>query len=191
MTDKFSQKERRPNPKDLSLDLKDWIAECQSLQPDRTLSVRTIGSSWDALCLIYILSHIASFYWITDDLHRRMAEKAFAANYQGEWKTVQFLLEQNPQTPEEFYDNFLQFHDPEEFFGNLRKRAKRLSLIIKTKKRDPHGPVARTLRARGYKDKGTYHPPHEFHGESPEKDEKLDLRKRVGHPLLREKEQGP
>lgn len=183
-----TQKDRRPNPQDLSLDLKDWIAECQSLHPDHTLSVRSIGSSWDALCLLYILSHVANLFWITDDLHRRIAQKAYQANYEGEWKTVQVILEQNPQTPEEFYQIFLQSHSPEEFFGNLRKRAKRLSLIMKTKKRDPHGPVAHTQRIRGYRDKGTYHPPHEFHGDPPEKDEKVDLRDRIGHPLLRRKE---
>lgn len=182
----FSAEQRRPNPKDLSLDLEDWIAECQSLQPDRTLGIRNIGTSWDSLCLIYILSHVGSLYWITDDILRRIAQKAYVANYEGEWKTVQDFLEQNPQTPEEFYNLFLKYRSPEEFFGNLKKRARRISLLIRFYKRDPHGPVSKSQRTRGYRDMGTYHPPHEYHGEPPEKDEKLDLRKRVGHPLLKD-----
>lgn len=187
MTDRTSyQKDRSPNPRDLSLDLKDWIAECQSLDPDHTLGIRTIGSSWDALCLIYILSHVANLFWITDDIHRRIAQKAYQANYEGEWKTVQDFLQQNPQTPEAFYQIWISYHSPEEFFGNLKKRAKRIQLIIRFKKRDPHGPVSKSQRIRGYRDKGTYHPPHEFHGEPPEKDEKIDLRRFVGHPLLKE-----
>lgn len=181
----FSTIERRPKPSDLRLDLEDWIAECQSLDPDRTIDVRNVGTSWDALCLIYILSHISAQFWITDTLLGRIAQKAYLANYEGEWKTVQDFLELNPQTPEEFYQIFLKYRSPEEFFGNLRKRAKRLSLLIRFKKRDPHGPVARHQRTRGYRDKGTYHPPHEYHGEPPEKDERPDRRKLVGHPLLR------
>lgn len=155
------------------------------MDPDRTIGTRNIGTSWDALCLIYILSHIGSLFWLTDTLLGRIAQKAYLASYEGEWKTVQDFLELNPQTPEEFYEIFLKYRSPEEFFGNLKKRAQRLSLLIRFYKRDPHGPVNRTLRTRGYRDKGTYHPPHESHGEPPEKDERLDRRKLVGHPLLR------
>lgn len=183
---KFSSTERRPNPEDLQLEITDWIAECLSLEPDRTLGIRNIGSSWDALCLIYILTHVSSQFWITDDITRRIGQKAYAANYQGEWETVQDLLERNPQTPEEFYNIFILTHSPEEFFGNLKRRARRVCLLIRFMKRDPHGPVSYSQRTRGYKDKGTYHPPHEFHGEPPEKVERLDRRKMIGHPLLKE-----
>lgn len=186
LADTNPSKVRAPKPEDLRLELDEWIAECQSLSPDRTLGIRNIGSSWDALCLIYILTHIAPLFWITDGITRRITQKAYQAKYQGEWQTVQEILEQNPQTPEEFYQAFLMFHSPEDFFGNLRKRARRLVLLIRMKKRDPHGPVSYPKRARGYRDKGTYHPPHEYHGEPPEKEPMVDRRLRVGHPLLRE-----
>lgn len=183
---KITSTQRVPKPEDIHLEIDDWIAECQSLSPDRTLGIRDIGSSWDSLCLIYLISHIGNLPWITDEIYRRIGQKAYSANYEGEWETVQFLLEQYPQTPEKFYEYFLQFHSPEEFFGNLKKRTRRVMLLIKMKKRDPHGPVTYSQRARGYRDKGTYHPPHEFHGDPPEKEQKLDRRKFNGHPLLRE-----
>lgn len=176
--------QRDPNPRDIPLGLADWIAECQSLQPDHSLWIRTVGSSWDALCLIFILTHISSLPWITDDITRRIAQKAYQANYEGEWETVQFLLEQNLQTPEQFYRYFLERHSPEEFFGNLRKRAMRVLYLVRTVKRDPHGSYVRPQRIRGYRDKGTYHPPHEFHGDPPERDQKVDRRHLVRHPLL-------
>lgn len=176
---------RDPNPNDLRLKVDDWIAEVLSLQPDRTLSCR-VRSSWDSLALIYIISHVADLFWITDEIYRAIGQAAYVANYEGEWKTVQVFLEQNPQTPEEFYNLWCKFKSPDEFFGNLKKRAMRLHYIIKFKKRDPHGPITKAQRARGYRDKGTLRPSHQFHGDPPEKGPHLDLRSKIGHPLLKE-----
>lgn len=163
---------------------REWIAECQSLQPDLSLSILNIGTSWDSLCLIYLLSHIADLYWITDDITRKIAQKAYLHNYEGEWSTVQEALEQRIQTPREFYKWFLQRRSPEEFFGNLQKKARRLLRIIRIKKRDPHGPVHYPQRKRGYRDKGTYVPPHRPRVEPPEKSPRVDRRRMVRHPLL-------
>lgn len=132
------------------------------------------------------MSHLESQFWITDEIHRTMGQKAYIANYEGEWETVQVILEQYPQTPKEFYNIFLQFHSPEEFFGNLVPRARRLSRGISNKKRDPHGPVLRSQRHRGYRDKGTLRPPHRPVVEPPERSAKIDRRKKIRHPLIRE-----
>lgn len=188
MTNYSKNDQRLPSPRDIPLAIDDWIAECQSLQPDRTIGIRDIGTSWDALCLIYIISHVGNLFWITDSILRKISQKAYQSNYEGGWKTVQEILEQNPQTPEEFYWQFLQSHSPEEFFGNLKRRSKRMILLIRFYRRDPHGPVRKPQRARGYKDKGTLRPPHKRHGDPPEKKEKVDRRGMVGHPLLREEE---
>lgn len=164
----------------------DWIAECLSLEPDRSLSFPRTSTSWDALCVLYLLSHLESHYWITDEIHRKLAQQAYISNYEGEWENVQFILEQYPQTPKEFYDLFLKFHSPEEFFGNLVRRARRLSKGIRSKQRDPHGPVRKVQRHRGYRDKGTLRPPHQPVVDPPLRAEKFDRRTKLGHPLLRE-----
>lgn len=180
---------RDPDPQDIPLDVDEWIAECQSLQPDRSLSFSTSGSSWDALCLVYLLSHLTHLYWLTEDITRVLAQKAYRGNYQGGWEEVQESLEQNLQSPEQFYDWFLRHHAPEEFFGNLRKRAKRLLKTMRSKRRDPHGPVVKRQRPRGYRDKGTYVPPHRPKVEPPESEPRVDRRKRVKHPLIYEEEE--
>lgn len=168
---------------DYSLVEDDWIAECQSLQPDRSLRFCSSGSSWDALCVLYLLSHLTTWYWITDDAHRVLAQKAYIANYEGEWEAVQVFLERYPQTPKEFYNIFLEFRAPEEFFGNLVPRAVKLLNGIRHKKRDPHGPVKRAQRHRGYRDKGTLRPSHRP-PVIPPTDDRVDRRLNIGHPLL-------
>lgn len=167
-----------------------WIAECQSLQPDRSLRFPRISTAWDAFAALYLLSHLEASYWITDDIHRTIAQQAYHSNYEGEWEAVQEILEQYPHTPKEFYDAFLKRHSSDEFFGNLVKRANRLSRGISFKRRDPHGPIRWPQRHRGYNDKGTLRPPHQTVEPIPgEVDlqlmpERIDRRKNVGHPLL-------
>lgn len=174
---------------DYSLQDDDWIAECLSLQPERSLRFPRTSTSWDALCVLYLLSHIESSYWLTEEHHRRLANQAYRANYEGEWETVQQLLEQYPKTPKEFYEIFLRFHSPEEFFGNIVPRARRLSRVLDSKLRDPHGPVSRPQRHRGYRDKGTLRPSHQPAVVPPSHDEKVDRRKNCHHPLIYEKEE--
>jgi len=143
-------------------------------------------SAWEALCLIYIVSHFGERYWVTDEIYERISNKAYQANYQGEWQTVDTFLRQYPRSPSIFYEIWLTVKSPEEFFGNLRRRAKRVAMLIKIQKRDSTSrPVRTPQRARGYKDKGTLRPPHQFHGDPPLRDgEKQDFRHLVGHPLL-------
>lgn len=180
---------RRYTKEDYSLESDDWIAECLSLGPERSLRFPRTTSSWDALCILYLVSHLESHYWMTDDIHRRIGQQAYAGNYEGEWKTVQEILEQYCQTPKEFFDIFLKFHSPEEFFGNLVPRARRLTRGIDNKKRDPHGPVRRTLRHRGFRDKGTLRPSHQRPVVCSLTDNRLDRRKKIKHPLIYEEEE--
>lgn len=162
-----------------------WIAECLSLQPDRSLRLPRLGSSWDALGALYLLSHLEPHYWITDAIHRQLAQRAYLANYEGEWETVQKILEQYPKTPREFRDVFLKYHSVEELYGNLVRRARRLSRGIGSKSRDPHGPVRRPQRHRGYRDKGTLRPTHRPAVDPPQRELRVDRRDLIGHPLLR------
>lgn len=167
---------------------RNWIAECQSLSPDRSLRLPTFSSSWESLTVLYLLSHIERVYWLTDDIHRRIAEMAYRYNYEGGWRNVQIALERYCQTPKEFHDWAMTIMSEEEFFGNIVRPARRLAEHIDFRLRDPHGPVRRPQRHRGYKDKGTYVPPHRRyrHLPSDETDERIDRRKNVGHPLLKE-----
>lgn len=178
---------RRLTKDDFSLLDDGWIADRQSLKPERSLRVPRTTSAWEALAVLYLMSHLEQIYfWRTDETHRKLAYQAYLANYEGEWKTVQEILEQYPQTPAEFYQKFLNYHSPEEFFGNLVRLARRLSRGIDLKARDPHGRVLKPQRHRGYRDKGTLRPPHRPAVEPPLSDSiKVDRRNRVGHPLLR------
>lgn len=115
-----------------------------------------------------------------------LAQKAYLGNYEGEWKTVQFILEQYPQTPKEFLGYFLQNHSPEDFFGNLVKTSRRLIRGIGSKARDPLGVVRKTQRHRGYRDKGTLRPAHRPAVEPPLAIERIDRRSKIGHPLIQE-----
>lgn len=163
----------------------DWIAECLSLQPERSIRISYNRTSWDALVVLYILSHLESSYWLTDEYHRKLANDAYRNNYEGEWRNVQDCLEHYCQTPKEFYDWFVKYHHPEEFFGNIVRKAQRRTRYIDFKLRDPHGRVQRPERHRGYRDKGTLRPPHRPPVEPPVV-EKEDRRQKVGHPLLSE-----
>jgi len=162
-----------------------WIAECQSLQPDRALTLIRIRTGWDALAVLFICSHLEATYWVTEKFHREAGQKAYAGCYEGEWKTVQAVLEQNPQTPQQFLDIFLKFHNPEEFFGNLKRYAQRILRWRGSVARDPHGPVRKSQRHRGYRDKGTLRPPHRPTVEPPEKIQREDRRLFIAHPLIR------
>jgi hypothetical protein len=178
---------REPDPKDIPIGDENWIAECQSLQPDRYIDFPVL-TAWDSLCLIYLLSHVSSLYWLTDEIHRRIAQKAYQSDYKGEWRTVQEILEQYPQTPEQFYLIFLRYKSPEEFFGNLKKRARRLLYLVRYKRREPSSHPRRTNRPRGYRDKGTLRPSHRPRVMPPEQEPKEDRRKLIGHPLIHEEE---
>jgi len=179
------QEHREPKPSDLLLKSIDWIAEVPSLALDRFYGYSGPLSSWDALCLIYIFSHVGDRYWMTEEVFRKIANKAYLADYQGEWQIVQDFLQKHPTSPSDFYEIWLAHKSPEEFFGNLRRRAAKLSMLVRSITRNPHRkPVTYPQRARGYKDKGTLRPPHEFHGDPPVKAQKMDLRHLVGHPLL-------
>lgn len=170
---------------DYSLREDDWIAECLSLSPERAIRFPRLYSSWDALAALYLVSHLESQFWITDELHVMIAEKAYRGCYQGDWQVVQEILEHYPKSPEEYFTIFTSYKSPEEFFGNLAPRARRMILCIGSYARDPHGRVRRHQRHRGYRDKGTLRPSHRP-VVIPPHDEQVDRRKKIGHPLIRD-----
>ena len=172
---------------------RNWIAECLSLSPNRSLRLPRISTSWEALRVLYLVSHLEKSYWVTDGVHRIVSEMAFRNNYEGEWRNVQIALEHYFQTPKQFYDWFITEHSSEDFFGNIARPSQRLAEYVDFKERDPHGPVRRPQRHRGYKDKGTYVPPHRRyrHLPSEEEDDREDRRPYIGHPLLSSKDPPP
>lgn len=184
---------RVPNPEDILLDTSDWNAEDLSRYPNHRFQMFGISSSWDCLAAIYILSHFGDFYWMTDEIYRVIGNRAYVANYQGDWKIVQDFLEQFPQSPMQFYDIWCCHRSPEEFFGNLKKRAKRLLYGFRIVSNDPpRRKPKHQERIRGYRDKGSLRLPHQYHGISPYSETpKLDLRAKIGHPILRKKEDFP
>lgn len=163
------------------------LAETLSQYSNRfqIFSIRlNVTRSFDALCAAYL----ASFFkpWENDVLIRHLAQLAYRGNYKGRWITLQAMLEDGIQSPERFQERFIELRGPNEFYGNLLPRARKLERRLQQKDllEKNNRPVQRTLRHRGYRDKGSRRLPHEFHGDPPVKPNRDDRRHLVNHPLL-------
>lgn len=166
-------------------------ADTSTLQSKRHLKLRyNLRTSFEGICLIYLASWFEP--WQTDDLYRAIAQRCYMLNYQGEWSEVQRLLEEPINNPQDFYNCFIKKHSPAEFFGNVVKVSIRveINLIYLDPEKPDRRKVRKPQRHRGYRDKGTYHYPHEKHGERPEPSEREDRRKLVRHILLEEESRG-
>jgi hypothetical protein len=155
----------------------------------RVISCRcNITKSWEALVLLFYLINSNYQYWETDVVYQTINQRAYACNYNGEWRTVQKLLCTEPQTPEQYKQVFLQDHSPEELYGNIlhpdiQKRMAR-RIIEKDLTKSSNHKVRETQRKRGYTDKGSRRLPHEYHGEPNTPKEREDYRSQIKHPIL-------
>lgn len=157
-----------------------------SNRPDIFQVSLNVTNSWMSMAALLI----TTFYkpWETDGLVKHIANMAYQKNYEGQWKTVQELLETGLQSPEEFQRRFCELRAPEEFFGNLLPAAGRLAkiMLLKNLQQKNNRKVKRKVRHRGYRDKGSLRFSHERHGEAPSRKEHTeDRRSRVAHPLVR------
>lgn len=153
---------------------------------------RKIGSGRQALQLIFISTFFD--YWNSDKIIRAIGQKAYQNNYQGVWQEVQDFLELYQNDPIWFASEYLKRHSPEAFFGDfLKSRVERERKMVQLKPDQiPSYLLPRVrpkVRHRGYDDKGHWRPPHEEHGDPPiPKNDKIDRRPWIHHPLLEDKE---
>lgn len=168
-------------------------AEIPSEYPDlpRVVSLRcSVTKASQALGVLFYLVNQQVPPWESDVIYRSLGLQAYRCNYNGEWRTVQELLEAEQQTPEEYKQIFLKTHSPEDLYGNYLQKDKmryfgRL-IFAKNLESPDDRPVKRTIRKRGYSDKGSRRLPHEHHGDPPIRPQREDRRNRINHPLLRE-----
>lgn len=168
-------------------------AEPRSLQSKRP---ETFGTSFgrvttakSAIEILFLLSILQLGDWQTERTIRTIANKAYAANYQGPWSEVQEYLETKFLDPREFYRIYLTHHNPEEFFGNLLPRSYyRMKYFRKDydllKEGTTDRKVTRKIRHRGYRDHGTLRLPHEFHGDPIPSKYRIDRRGEVANLLV-------
>jgi len=165
-------------------DIEKRIAEFPSLHSDSPGELsRSISKSFQALEVIFLSTFFP--YWETDRLVRSIGEKCFRSNYQGQWRIVQEFLEQYQQSPIWFLEKFSQFFTTNVLFGNLKKGSERELRFLQRKTELRRKKPRKPQRKRGYNDKGTLRPIHQYHGERPLK-EREDLRRRHNHPLLKD-----
>lgn len=169
------------------------MAETSSLYSNTSASLRAnFESSQEALALILISGFLKP--WNTDIIIRTIGQKAYAYNYQGNWKRVQLILESydfqeeldTQQAPEKLIATFLMFFSPEDFYGNIVPLAYKLAkyrIFFKNPFNENFRRPQRPVFRRGYKDKGSRRLPHERHGEPPYKEKEIDRRYLIKHPL--------
>lgn len=175
-------------PQNPEVKLAQSLARCSNHAAEVRKIHLNIYNSFEAKVAIYLSTYFKP--WETDSLIRHIAQMAYSRNYQGEWKTVQELLETELQTPEQYRKKFFELRSAEEFYGNILRLAQKFvdsrRFYITDEQKEKVHRVKRPQRHRGYRDKGSGRLPHEKHGEPPVKPDREDRRPLVNHPLLRE-----
>lgn len=170
------------------VELKSKLAEHSTLySKNELMELRTnCSKAREAIALYYVSLYYQ--VWQTDVLVRKLAQMAYANNYQGRWNRVQEILELEINRPEELEEYYIQTGHANDFYGNVLPLAVKILYRIKyiDTSKGPRSRVRYPQRVRGYKDKGSCRLPHEYHGEDlPGKERKRDDRRQyVHHPLV-------
>lgn len=167
----------------------DRLAETTSLQPESVDELSfNLRTAQEAIILLFLCSWY--YPWRTEKIHKMISNRCYHEKYQGEWSEVQRLLEAPIDNPQDFYDQYIKRHSPEEFFGNILRSAQRIEKLWKIKKtqRDLFHKERKPkkVNTRDYKDKGSRRQSHEYHGIPDYPDVEEDRRSLLYHPLLRE-----
>lgn len=168
----------------------DRLAETSTLQPESVDELSyNLRTAQEAIILLFLCSWY--YPWRTEKIHRMISNRCYHEKYQGEWSEVQRLLEAPIDNPQDFYDFYIKKHSPEEFYGNILRRAQGIEKLWKIKKAERdlfyREKKPKKVNTRDYKDKGSRRPSHEYHGIPNYPDEiESDRRSLLYHPLLRE-----
>lgn len=115
-------------------------------------------TGFQAICLYgAVLAASNGDIYLLDVIVQKLARRAYLQNYQGTWGLLQEFLEQTISA-QEFEEKMFQSFSPNDIYGNILPRiANLLAFSIKVVPRDPSPdrPVRKTVRRRGYRDKGT------------------------------------
>jgi hypothetical protein len=108
------------------VELKSKLAENSTLYSKNELvSLRTNCSRpQEAIALYYVSLYYQ--VWQTDVLVRKLAQMAYANNYQGRWRRVQEILELRITQPEELEEYYNQTGHANDFYGNVLPLAVRI-----------------------------------------------------------------
>lgn len=123
-----------------------------------------------------------------------MRTQCYFHQYEGDWATLQILLETSYKLPE-YEEGLIQILGARSFYGNILPLADRLSRTLRLRREEQTRKAKRKTRCRGYSDKGTYVPEHERRlpkGTTVEEEVvKIDRRQQIFHPLLRDESYTP
>lgn len=166
------------------------ISEAKSVSPQaRTgqLSAARPLTAFQAIAAtISVLDEAQSEFWITEKWIRSMAQRCYSQQYEGQWATLQVLL-QTSTNSQEFRENALEILGARTFFGNLVPFIARYSRTVRLRPEEVNRRARRRIRRRGYTDKGHRIEDHEHHGIQGRPDSGiplLDYRHLILHPLL-------
>ena len=141
----------------------------------------------DAIIVYSLL--LEDHYWKTDSAIRHLGNLAFKYKYEGEWGILQRFLEETTNT-QEFESLMLEIkYNKNDIYGNFKKsqdrwRKTRLEKVPSVGL-DKDKTVKKVFR-RGYDDKGTLRPSHKPPLPGGEAIERIDRRKNINHPLLKQ-----
>lgn len=162
-----------------------WTAESQSLD----LQAKRISLTWlprptQALdCLATFILSIFLPPWFSDVCVKRLAELAYKNRYEGQWKYLQYFMENISGPSDLLY--LIKINSFERtFYGNLLPRVEQVCRrygnprIKKYWQREPgtFGPVTERVYRRGYRDKGSLRPYDQRGRNLPDPDPGVDLR---------------
>lgn len=162
---KFSQETSRyPDPED----------GCPLILDFNRESLRNASDALSVLCLIPLVSYVPRDYFQIEALRNHIWAMASNYRFEGEWKLVSEIL--RTTTSQDIYSTWRQvlpFFSEEDWFGNFLPKMYNMLNGFKYKRayrkyqnpddlshREKHKGIKRTIRRRGYRDKGSRRPPH-------------------------------
>lgn len=168
--------------RDFSMPRRKWIAELTSSSSDNSIKffdVKTTGA-FEVIASLFAISYVTDE---RDGFARRnyvekISREGQRYNWEGTWKIVKEIISNNILVPYTVIDVILRHYSTHTLFGNIIPLARRLmnSLRIYNPYEAPKSKPRKTQRKRGYDDKGSLRPPHQwqerhfFEGPNPEKE---------------------
>jgi len=170
------------------------ISEAKSVSPQARLgflsAARPISAFQAIAATISVLDAAGEEFWLTEKWIKAQAQRCYSQQYEGEWATLQVLL-QTSTDPQEFRKNALEIFGARTFYGNLIPYSERYGRTVRLQSEDFIRRARRKTRRRGYTDKGHRIEDHEHHGIQGRPDSGiplLDFRDLIQHPLLQSNE---
>ena len=159
------------------------LAESKSLCSDPSMQF-FLNSLWPTTSTEVYAAWVALFLlvpgtgdWdLLEPWAERFLKKAVKHELRGDWKVLKNAVLQRRPSLRAYLDCYLEEHSPQELYGNLfplilrAMGAWRLGVKNEPSAVEDHRPVKRTVRRRGYKDKGSTRPSYQMGRNLPDPD---------------------